>query len=211
MFFYRSRWWKFADGNQEFWWPEQFIGVFFSCDATVPSVSHWQNFWKQGIKQLCLQICDMMFLWQCVLRLTFSSMWCGLVDWYQCVRGISCPHLQGGRCEDGDSRLLWNIESYLLGYVAYMWEGHKHSCAYLLCNFFILHVVHICLQTTGCRTCYRTWHCFNNSNTDEDIATKFEQEYVLSFTFLTQWGVSASNFVASSSLVVKVLKKCRVR
>ena len=32
-----------------------------------------------------------------------------------------------------------------------------------------------------------------------------------SFTFLTQWGKSASNFVAISSLVVKLLKKCRVR
>jgi len=30
-------------------------------------------------------------------------------------------------------------------------------------------------------------------------------------TFLTQWGKSASNFVAISSLVVKLLKKCRVR
>jgi hypothetical protein len=32
-----------------------------------------------------------------------------------------------------------------------------------------------------------------------------------SFTFLTQWGKSASNFVAISSLVVKLLNKCRVR
>jgi len=32
-----------------------------------------------------------------------------------------------------------------------------------------------------------------------------------SFTFLTLWGKSASNFVAISSLVVKLLKKCRVR
>jgi hypothetical protein len=31
---------------------------------------------------------------------------------------------------------------------------------------------------TGCPTCYRTQHFFNNSNTNEDIATKFEQEYV---------------------------------
>ena len=30
-------------------------------------------------------------------------------------------------------------------------------------------------------------------------------------TFLTQWGKSASNFFAISSLVVKLLKKCRVR
>jgi len=31
---------------------------------------------------------------------------------------------------------------------------------------------------TGCPTRYRTGHFFNNSNTNEDIATKFEQEYV---------------------------------
>ena len=31
---------------------------------------------------------------------------------------------------------------------------------------------------TVCPTCYRTRHFFNNSNTNEDIATKFEQEYV---------------------------------
>ena len=31
---------------------------------------------------------------------------------------------------------------------------------------------------TGCPIRYRTWHFFNNSNTNEDIATKFEQEYV---------------------------------
>ena len=31
---------------------------------------------------------------------------------------------------------------------------------------------------TGCPTRYRTRHFFNNSNTNEDIATKFEQKYV---------------------------------
>ena len=31
---------------------------------------------------------------------------------------------------------------------------------------------------TGCPTRYRNRHFFNNSNTNEDIATKFEQEYV---------------------------------
>jgi hypothetical protein len=30
----------------------------------------------------------------------------------------------------------------------------------------------------GCPTRYRTRHIFNNSNTNEDIAKKFEQEYV---------------------------------
>ena len=34
---------------------------------------------------------------------------------------------------------------------------------------------------TGCPTRYRTLHFFNNSNTNEDIATKFEQECVLFF------------------------------
>jgi len=31
---------------------------------------------------------------------------------------------------------------------------------------------------TVCPTRYRTRHFFSNSNTNEDIATKFEQEYV---------------------------------
>jgi hypothetical protein len=31
---------------------------------------------------------------------------------------------------------------------------------------------------TGCPTPYRTRHFFNNSNTNEDIETKFEQQYV---------------------------------
>jgi len=33
-------------------------------------------------------------------------------------------------------------------------------------------------ECTECPTRYRTRHFFNNSNTNEDIATKFEQEYV---------------------------------
>jgi hypothetical protein len=31
---------------------------------------------------------------------------------------------------------------------------------------------------TGCPTTYQTRHFFNNSNTNKDIATNFEQEYV---------------------------------
>jgi len=37
------------------------------------------------------------------------------------------------------------------------------------------------IKYTECPTRYRTRHFFNNSNTNEDIATKFEQEYVLFF------------------------------
>jgi len=33
-------------------------------------------------------------------------------------------------------------------------------------------------ECTVCPTRYRTRHFFNNSNTNEDIATKFEQDYV---------------------------------
>ena len=33
-------------------------------------------------------------------------------------------------------------------------------------------------EKTVCPTRYRTRHYFNNSNTNEDIGTKFEQEYV---------------------------------
>jgi len=35
-----------------------------------------------------------------------------------------------------------------------------------------------CKEYTVCPTRYRTRHFFNNSNTNEVIATKFEQEYV---------------------------------
>jgi hypothetical protein len=37
---------------------------------------------------------------------------------------------------------------------------------------------HIAAGSTVCPTRYRTQHFFNNSNTNEDIATKFEQGYV---------------------------------
>jgi len=44
--------------------------------------------------------------------------------------------------------------------------------------FIILTVVISLSHYKGCPTRYRTRHFFNNSNTNEDIATKFEQEYV---------------------------------
>ena len=44
---------------------------------------------------------------------------------------------------------------------------------------FLFHPPIICPLSyhTGCPTRYQTRHFFNNSNTNEDIATKFEQEY----------------------------------
>jgi hypothetical protein len=66
-------------------------------------------------------------------------------------------------------------------------------------------------QYTECPTRYQTRHFFNNSNTNEDIATKFGQEYFIFFYISYTSGKSASNFVAVSSLMLKLLKKCRVR
>jgi len=36
----------------------------------------------------------------------------------------------------------------------------------------------MCTVSTVCPTCYRTRHFLNNSNANEYIAMKFEQEYV---------------------------------
>ena len=47
----------------------------------------------------------------------------------------------------------------------------------LILGLFIRKVWEL-LPYTVCPTRYRTRHFFNNSNTNEDIATKFEQEYV---------------------------------
>jgi hypothetical protein len=44
-----------------------------------------------------------------------------------------------------------------------------------------LKILKFALKYTGCPTRYRTPHFFNNSNTNEDTATKFEHEYVLFF------------------------------
>jgi len=35
-----------------------------------------------------------------------------------------------------------------------------------------------CVLSTGCPTRYRTRHFFNNFTTNEDIATKFEADYI---------------------------------
>jgi hypothetical protein len=43
------------------------------------------------------------------------------------------------------------------------------------------------------------------------LQRNLDRNTFFSFTFLTKWGKSTSNFVAISSLVVKLLKKCRVR
>jgi hypothetical protein len=47
-----------------------------------------------------------------------------------------------------------------------------------MCFFYSCHKRRLSFPYTGCSTRYQIRHFFNNSNTNEDIATKFEQKYV---------------------------------
>jgi predicted PhzF superfamily epimerase YddE/YHI9 len=67
-------------------------------------------------------------------------------------------------------------------------------------------------KNIGCPTRYRTRHFFNNSNTNEDIATKFEQGgFNPIWKQMVATSITCYDVVAISSLVVKLLKKCRFR
>jgi hypothetical protein len=67
------------------------------------------------------------------------------------------------------------------------WEGTNFSCQPVDDHLGPKHVainnkiVVFAIFTTECPTHYLTRHFFNNSNTNEDIATKCEQQYVLFF------------------------------
>ena len=65
----------------------------------------------------------------------------------------------------------------------------------------------IYVKYTGCPTRYRTRHFFNNSNTNENIAKKFEQEYFRCVRNEKECVCNAPNCWD----MVKLLKKCRVR
>jgi len=67
------------------------------------------------------------------------------------------------------------------------------------------------LVTKVRHTRYRTRNFFNTSNTNEDIATKFEQEYVCCVRNEEDVSVVRVCNAPNCSLVVKLLKKCRVR
>jgi len=60
---------------------------------------------------------------------------------------------------------------------------------------------------TVCPLRYRTRHFFHNSNTTEDIATKFEQEYVHCVRNEEECVCCAFNCCDT----INLLKKCRVR
>jgi len=79
-------------------------------------------------------------------------------------------------------------------------------------NLFLcpLMFVDLCI-IVQCPTHYQTWHFFNNFTTNEDIATKFEADLPHCVRNYPQRTYSCSNFVAMSSLVLELLKKCWVR
>ena len=64
-------------------------------------------------------------------------------------------------------------------------------------------------QRTYWQVLSKIWHVGFNPVWTQMVATSSICYDVI--TFLTRWGKSASNFVAISSLVVKLLKKCRVQ
>ena len=55
--------------------------------------------------------------------------------------------------------------------------------------------------STVCPTRYRTRHFFNNSNTNEDIATKFEQDYVSCVRNEEEYVCSRYNIPISGKIV----------
>jgi len=64
----------------------------------------------------------------------------------------------------------------------------------------------------GCPTRYRTRDFFNNFTVSQQLGALHTHTLKThSSSFLTQRTYSCSNFVATSSLVLELLKKCRVR
>jgi hypothetical protein len=63
---------------------------------------------------------------------------------------------------------------------------------------------------TGCPTHYRTRHLFNNSNTNEDIAMKFELEYVRCVRNEEECVCSACLFRCNIYIGVRIIKEMSV-
>jgi hypothetical protein len=69
-----------------------------------------------------------------------------------------------------------------------MWMDTYLSQELTVIFISVSHVFNIHFYT-GCPTRYRNRHFFNNSNTNEDIATKFEHKYVIFFhiSYTMRW------------------------
>ena len=68
-------------------------------------------------------------------------------------------------------------------------------------TIYISNQYHDNRTTTGCPTRYRTRHSFNNSNTNEDIATKFEQQYFRCVRNEEECVCSAPNILISGKII----------
>jgi hypothetical protein len=87
-------------------------------------------------------------------------------------------------CVQGHKDEICKEERQTHSYIKFMW-----LLCYDLSNHRVVSVKTVRIaravdmnnENTECPTRYRTRHLFNNSNTNEDIATKFEQQYVLFF------------------------------
>ena len=77
-----------------------------------------------------------------------------------------------------------SVQNYFIGLELFILPEHMH-------NFCRKHLS--CIAYTVCPTRYRTRHFSNNSNTNEDIATKFEQEYVRCVWYENECVSSAPN------------------
>jgi hypothetical protein len=86
-----------------------------------------------------------------------------------CLLFSPCPWVWN---KDEDSRQISGIK------INEMRECHR--VAHIMFNGlnFVIALIFFILYYTVCPTRYPTRHFFNNSNINEDIATKFEQDYV---------------------------------
>ena len=91
--------------------------------------------------------------------------------------------------------------------------GLPHVC--ILSYLIIIQLEHTHTHThthTVCPTRYRTRHFFNNFTTNEEISMEFEAGYRhIPLHFSHNERTPVKKFVAISSLVLELLKKCRVR
>jgi hypothetical protein len=63
------------------------------------------------------------------------------------------------------------------------------------------------IYTTQCPTHYQTRHFFNNSNTNEDTATKFEQQYIRCVRNEEECVCSACLFRCNIFIGVRIIKE----
>ena len=90
------------------------------------------------------------------------------------------------KLQDNTTSHQWRCRILITFVVETCSRVHVHRQCVILytrkwCAFWCMWVTVVTMKVTnntGCPTRYRTRHFFNYSNTNDDIATKFEQEYV---------------------------------